>query len=797
MTAAPRPHRIVRAAQPAAFATNLATTFLTSPASAGDSWTRQAPYPADVSLHGVSFTSETTGWISGADDLLMMTTDGGETWVQTASIQRDPLFHEDPIWDIDFVDDQNGFAWGNNGYRTTDGGETWQETAFAGSVYDIDFLTPQRGFLRSNGGVYRTDNAGQSIIPLWDWQDDRAAGAMDFITETHGLISGNDNGVTGLFETFDAGNSWTRISSETFSELLFVDETTVLGAKSGGDFYRSTDGGATWTNVYSDPGGLMEQIRRVDADTFVAIDINVRVWMSHDAGETWTQTFGPVGNWGFEWDVNFPTPDVGYIVGRLGLVYKTTDGGQTWTQISNGAAANLDDIEMSASGVGVAVGGAIVRTDDFGRSWRVVPGNGSTQLHTVQQVDADTWVAAGDFGLFLRSDDGGLTWQQGGDIPGRQCFDLSFINDNDGWAFGELNAPNGYVARTTDGGQTWERMTDSHDFPVTTEGQVMPSLTGWALIPQTNQAITDDGFVTDTPRSLPSGESWEQFEFANDDVGWYGGLFGGVLKSTNGGYISDEQELPGFIRGGGANTDRLTDVRALTETDAWIATWRTTGIAEGIIYQTTDGETWTQLNHIATPDNANGGALVAIDVLDSGEVWALGFGGFIFTSGIPEGSTPAELTGVEVATGTLLEGGLPELDASDDAYVHTRSGFGQTFVDLHNMTMTISAVTSVQSPTTLDLTIESRIDEPAGTARVSLRNWSTGDFETVGSHSIGETETVETFPGLDAQLYVNTSGGGGGGGGGEIDVQIKHIVIVPFFAFTFDSFVDHVEIAVE
>jgi len=147
-----------------------------------------------------------------------------------------------------------------------------------------------------------------------------------------------------------------------------------------------------------------------------------------------------------------------------------------------------------------------------------------------------------------------------------------------------------------------------------------------------------------------------------------------------------------------------------------------------------------------------------------------------------------ELTAVDVTTGTILDGGLDELTGSDDAYLHTRSGFGQTFIDLHNMTMTVSAATGVGSPATLDLTVESRIDEPSGTARVSLRNWSTGEFESVGTYSIGTTEEAVTISDIPAADYVN--------GSGEIDAQLRHVVFVPFLAFTFESFVDEVAIEV-
>jgi len=163
-------------------------------------------------------------------------------------------------------------------------------------------------------------------------------------------------------------------------------------------------------------------------------------------------------------------------------------------------------------------------------------------------------------------------------------------------------------------------------------------------------------------------------------------------------------------------------------------------------------------------------------------------GGF-WAGGGPSDAQSATLIDFTILAGTLLDGDLPELENSDDTYIHTRSGFGQTFVDLHKMQMEVLAVTSVGSPSTLDLTIEARIDEPSGLAQIELRNWNTNDLDAIGSYSIGDADQVNTFPGLDASNYVDP--------GGMIELRVRHVVFVPVFAFTFDSFIDHVELRVE
>ena len=148
----------------------------------------------------------------------------------------------------------------------------------------------------------------------------------------------------------------------------------------------------------------------------------------------------------------------------------------------------------------------------------------------------------------------------------------------------------------------------------------------------------------------------------------------------------------------------------------------------------------------------------------------------------------AELNNVVVTTGMILNGNVNSLRCSDDEFFHTRSGFGQTVVDLHSMEMIVNAATTVDSATLIDLTIESRIDEPAGLAQIRMRNWNTNQFESVGQYALGNTDQIDTINNIDATDYID--------GNGNIDLSIKHIVFVPFLAFTFESFIDQTEITV-
>jgi len=169
-----------------------------------------------------------------------------------------------------------------------------------------------------------------------------------------------------------------------------------------------------------------------------------------------------------------------------------------------------------------------------------------------------------------------------------------------------------------------------------------------------------------------------------------------------------------------------------------------------------------------------------------GEIYLLSFNGVIYRV-VPDETVT--LDSFELATGTLLEGDVADLRASDDAFVRTRSGFGQSFTERHLTNLVVRATTAVESPTTIEVAVQSRIDQPLGQGRILLRDWDTGEFDAAGAFVLSAEETVAVFSDLDASRYVS--------GEGEIELSIRHVVFVPFLAFSFESFFDQVYVVVD
>ncbi|MGI9015066.1 MAG: YCF48-related protein [Phycisphaerales bacterium] len=758
----------------------------------GQDWITQTPYPADNDLNDVFFLSAHEGWIVGEDNIVMRTVDGGETWSQHPDFVRDPQFFEDSFRQIEFVDAQHGFIGTNRDfYRTTDGGQTWQNLGFQGTTDSMDFVSPLLGFLSTNGGLRRTADGGDTFQNIFQ----RVSG-VSFLNENLGLItSGGD-----VFQTTNGGDTWTMISQFGINDLLMIDQDIIIGTgiNTNGleNVFRSDDGGVTWTLVQQTTSNFPAPAI-IDNDSVAIVDTAYGVFLSNDNGASWNQTAPVIGSFGSAVRADFaPDGRTGYATGGAGIILKTVDGGQTWAQLSNGAARNLHDIVMLPTGLGLAVGedGVLLRTTDFGLRWKasklLVDNILTADLETVEVVDHDTFVVGGQLGGVFRSDDGGLNWAQLGadqnSIFGGNTivFDIEFPNANDGWVFGQSNAPNGLIARTSDGGANWELLYS--DVGIPRRAQMFDPQDGVALL-LGEHFLTDDGFDTFDLRLLPRGnaESWVALHYTTPLVGWYGDAHGSILRTENGGLIFETQTLPDFKPGPPGVGDFLTDVHALSTTVAYAATYRPGSIYTGRIYQTTDGETWTMLDPLSEPTNQFAGLVKAIDVLPTGEIWATGGNGFIFASDVPQSAQPAELVDVNVAFGTLVSGGLAELLTSDDVDLIGRSQFGFLSSEPNVFDLRIGAETQVETPSRVDITVEARLNNPNGNVNLRLRNFNTGGLQSVHTYILGTTETRETASVTPAAQYVRDNDG-------RIELSMKTVVVATFSTSGFRAEVDQI-----
>ncbi len=176
----------------------------------------------------------------------------------------------------------------------------------------------------------------------------------------------------------------------------------------------------------------------------IAVGERGLVLLSDDAGKAWRQARVPVSV--TLTAVRFVTPQQAWAIGHGGVVLHSADGGATWRRQLDGR----DIIRLLEA----AAGG----NEALAATARQFAADGPDKpLLDLHFHDARHGIVAGAYGLALRTDDGGATWQvlNGAiDNPdGLHVYAIAARGDET-WLAGEQ----GYIARSLDGGRTFTRV---------------------------------------------------------------------------------------------------------------------------------------------------------------------------------------------------------------------------------------------------------------------------------------------------------------------------------------------------
>lgn len=303
---------------------------------------------------------------------------------------------------------------------------------------------------QGDGGVWKSDDYGRTWNPIFDGQPSQSIGAIAvapsnanvlYVASGEGLHRPDLSVGDGIYKSTDGGKTWDHMGlrdGEQFPALA-VDPrdpnklfAAVLGHPYGPNeergIYRSSDGGATWSKVlYKDAntGGADVQIDPSNPDVVYA--------------SLWEATLGP-------WE------DGNSYEGTEGGLFKSTDGGITWKQLTKGLPENVVHIQVALSasnenrlyatlatskesGYASAAGLGVYRSDDAGENWYKATddprpalkiGGGDLPVARVDPKNPDV-VYSGSI-VTERSEDGGKTWMSLRGAPGGDDYQNLWIN---------------------------------------------------------------------------------------------------------------------------------------------------------------------------------------------------------------------------------------------------------------------------------------------------------------------------------------------------------------------------------
>jgi photosystem II stability/assembly factor-like uncharacterized protein len=271
------------------------------------------------------------------------------------------------------------------------------------------------------GGVFKTVNAGLSWEPVFDDQTTSTIGGLAIAPSDPSIVwvgSGEPNNRQssswgdGVYKSMDAGKTWTRLGLKdtqsigrvvihpTDPNIVYVAALGHLwGANHERGVFKTTDGGATWTqSLYiNDDTGVSD----------IAIDPQSPNTLYAAAYQRRRTAFGYNGG------------------GPAGGIYKTVDGGAHWTKLTKGLPEKGDigrcALEVYRKNPNIVYAlvenmaqGGIYRSEDKGFTWTRMSNTDPrpsyySQVRIDPNSDQRVWVLGAP--LYL-SEDGGKTFRQ-------------------------------------------------------------------------------------------------------------------------------------------------------------------------------------------------------------------------------------------------------------------------------------------------------------------------------------------------------------------------------------------------
>lgn len=456
----------------------------------------------------------------------------------------------------------NDGAAGTNLQKTTDGGATWSPIAADGigaSTEGIDAVSSTVAWTaRSNSNkVARTVNGTtwQSLVLrtgptpaeiLLDAEVNRVIASDANHAWALGAVKVSGRSRARVWATTDGGTTWaevwstTVVDSEAIQGVALSPTNVVISTtawSSGEGVLRSTDG-TTFTSITPTATGSYYDIDTWDGVHLAAASGLGGVYVSSDAGATWTRNPMPVDvamrgldyasdgtifaatydgtvmrslDHGATWtllgqDVSrgrvFALDAVGstvLITMHSSTIVRSTDSGATWSVNALAAKANWTGVDGVDGGRLWRVGGRgyIQTSTTGGESWSDQSSGVSSLLYDVMAIDRTTAVVVGSGGTILRTTDAGVTWTS---VASPTTSTLRTIQDapepwrSTLWAGGD----DGTLLRSFDAGATWAAMPS----PTT---QQISAITAWS---KSELLVASTGGPSRAWTSTDAGATW-------------------------------------------------------------------------------------------------------------------------------------------------------------------------------------------------------------------------------------------------------------------------------------------------
>lgn len=293
------------------------------------------------------------------------------------------------------------------------------------------------------------------VLAQWEWIHPQPSHypilQLVFTSETHGYFY-NSNG--DLYETNDQGTSWQLKQAFPFTQLFELKNSTGLITGRMGEIFVSRDAGQNWASLPFRPEHPIRHLDIVNDSTYFLGTNNSILYRTTDGGSTWTNLYCNATIFSME----FIAADTGWVgLGQYEILY-TADGGLSWEQQArvNTFPSNTNLLHFTNNQIGFAFRehSTLLRTEDYGKNWIGIPFD--ADVRDIQFINDTDGFAACDYGKVYKTTDAGKTWSSISPFQpfyaDYELYAIHFINSQTGFIAGNK----GRLIKTTDGGKTWQ-----------------------------------------------------------------------------------------------------------------------------------------------------------------------------------------------------------------------------------------------------------------------------------------------------------------------------------------------------
>ena len=432
--------------------------------------------------------------------------DGGQSWETVLTVEgsygiTSVIFDQNNPAIMYAGSTAKGEDGGGRIFRSMDGGNTWQDlnsyfimnTIWGQPQLIVHPDDPSTAYAATwLAGTWKTTDAGAN----WTLLDNApiSATSLSIDTQEPEVIYLADRAAPLLWKSLDGGKNWETIIDFSDNGAFLVNRVFAYGGTvfvstfgpgiHGGGLYKSYDGGRTWTDISGDlPRSVLDIVVHPEKPDTIYVTTHIYgAYRSDDGGENWAELSGYPNIGGYDIEIDPENPNVLYTAGMGGMkvpdwvmqpdgyqftepsgVYKSTDGGTTWTQLletSNESRAVRLHPENSDIVFTAALDDGLQVSMDGGATWQQYNnGLDTTVLTSVAIMGDKVYTGTQGFGVYGGNFDpasGSITWaRERGNKPVPTVYNLKIKCDPINPERIYVGSNPGGLFRSDDGGKTF------------------------------------------------------------------------------------------------------------------------------------------------------------------------------------------------------------------------------------------------------------------------------------------------------------------------------------------------------